>query len=1061
MVKLNPIKLYDIKKIPLMSRFVIFSIVLFLLVLVGGSGTFVLTMQQIIRINKGNELAQILEIERIKLETSINSEIAIVLKMAGSPLIQNYFSNPENSELKKMAFEEITSYRRAFAANSVFWVNDKDKMFYSDDNTPYFVDTKDPNNYWYSMTLNETERYNFNINYNPDLKVTNLWINAPVLDSKQKPIGMLGTGINLSEFVNAVYKDYTSKAKLYFFNAAGEITGAKNIEIVAAKKNINEELSEAGIDIVTHAKNLGPKEVQILDTELGRIALGTISLLGWYSIALMPDSISDYKTSMAVLFIVMMVVIAIIFVIFNIFILGLLKPLHKTMDELKAASNAKSDFLAKMSHEIRTPMNAIIGMAELALRENMDSSAHEHVITIKQASTNLLSIINDILDFSKIESGKLEIIPNNYMFSSLALDVINIIRMKVVDSNLQFVANIDSNIPNVLFGDETRIRQVLLNILSNAVKYTKKGFVSFSASVEIVNNTALLTIDVTDSGKGIKPEDLKKLFGEFVQVDMASNKGIEGTGLGLAITKNLIKMMNGDIKVQSEYGRGSTFTIMLPQKIQSLKPLAVVENPKEKSILVYERNKIYVDSIVCTVDNLNVECARAENDEELREKLQSKNYPFVFVSYPLLGKARSIIQELGSKAQIVVLTEFGNAVTDRNLSVLPMPAHSISVANILNGVSDNFSYNTNENVTARFIAPKARILIVDDISTNLKVAEGLMLPYKMQIDLCLSGSAAIDAVRENHYDLVFMDHMMPEMDGIEATKFIREIGNGDPHYTNLPIIALTANAVSGTREMFLSNGFNDFLSKPIDMVKLNTILAKWLPKEKQEKQEKLNEEIKIANTDAVNSEVARIKIDGIDIKKGISMTGGTFKGYLQTLAVFHKDGIQKIEEIKKSLETDNYLLYATYVHALKSALANIGASELSENAKALEFAGKEKDVTFIGSNNAQFLMNLEKLLDNLRNVLSSDGNDGHKASVDFESLGSELNRLKEALESLDSAAIDHIVNSLRDFLQIGGIDSGVGSSIENILQNVLIGGYDEAISKIDILSKEVDDEAPH
>jgi len=854
----------------------------------------------------------------------------------------------------------------------------------------------------------------------------------------------LGTGVNLSEFVNAVYKDNTSETEFYFFNAAGEITGARNIELVTAKKNINEELSEITIDLVAHAKNLKPKEVRTLDTKLGRIAIGTIPLLGWYSVALMPDSISDYKTNMTVLFIAVMAVIAIIFVIFNIFILGLLNPLHKTMEDLKAASNAKSEFLAKMSHEIRTPMNAIIGMAELALRENMDDSVHEHVVTIKQASTNLLSIINDILDFSKIESGKLEIIPGNYQFSSLVHDVISIIKMKVVDSNLQFVTNIDCNIPNSLFGDETRIRQVLLNILSNAVKYTKKGFVSFSVSVEKSGDTAYLTIDVTDSGKGIKAEDLKKLFGEFVQVDMSSNRGIEGTGLGLAITKNLVKMMNGDINVHSEYRKGSMFTITLPQKIQSLEPLAVVEKPETKNVLVYEKNEIYADSIVCTVDNLGVNCERAESDETLREKLKSKEYTYLFVSYSQMEQAKSIIQELGSKTQIIVLTEFGNAVTDRSLSVLPMPVHSISVANVLNGVADNFSYSTSESITARFTVPKARVLIVDDINTNLKVAEGLMLPYKMHIDLRLSGVEAIEAVKANNYDLVFMDHMMPEMDGIEATKLIREMSKEDSHYANLPIIALTANAISGTREMFLANGFNDFLSKPIDMVKLNAVLAKWLPKEKQEKLE-----LKTTAANPSNSETTRMKIADIDIKKGIAMSGGTLKGYMQTLAVFHKDGFQKIDEIKKSLKAGNYPLYTTYIHALKSALANIGANELSASAKALEFAGKGNDVTFINFNNAQFLTDLKTLLDNLGNTLSL--NDGYGPTVDFELLKSELSRLKEALESLDSSAIDKMVNSLQEFSQA----EGVGPGVESILQSILIGGYDEAISKIDTLLKGV------
>jgi len=501
----------------------------------------------------------------------------------------------------------------------------------------------------------------------------------------------------------------------------------------------------------------------------------------------------------------------------------------------EAASKAKSDFLAKMSHEIRTPMNAIIGMAELALRENKLNIIREHIITIKQAGANLLSIINDILDFSKIESGKLEIIPSNYQFSSLINDVVSIIRMRVVDSNLSFVVNIDCNVPNSLFGDEARIRQAMLNLLSNAVKYTKKGFVSFSVNGEITENNVFLTIDVTDSGNGIKQEDLKKLFGEFVQIDSESHKGIEGTGLGLVITKKLVNAMGGDISVQSEYGKGSTFTITLSQKIRSPEPLASVEKSEEKSVLVYEPNGIYADSIICTVDNLGVTCQRAENDYDLREKLQIKDYTYLFVSYSLLIHAKAIMRELKSKTKIVVLTEFGNATSDMNLDVLAMPAHSISVANILNGVSGHFSYCANDDTSvARFTAPGAKILIVDDIGTNLKVAEGLMLPYKMRIDLCMSGSAAIEAVKKHQYDLVLMDHMMPQMDGIEATKLIREEG-----YTELPIIALTANAISGIKEMFLENGFNDFLSKPIDTFKLNAILAKWIPKEKQEKMESI------------------------------------------------------------------------------------------------------------------------------------------------------------------------------------------------------------------------------
>ncbi|GBU23579.1 aerobic respiration control sensor protein ArcB [Fibrobacteria bacterium R8-3-H12] len=380
------------------------------------------------------------------------------------------------------------------------------------------------------------------------------------------------------------------------------------------------------------------------------------------------------------------------------------------------ANKAKSNFLAKMSHEIRTPMNAINGMSELALRENLPDAAREHIVTIKQAGTNLLSIINDILDISKIESGKLEIVTSKYLFSSLINDVVSIIKTKIADSGLRFDINIDPNIPNSLLGDETRIRQALLNVLSNAVKYTKKGFISLSASAEIKKGTVLLTINVADSGKGIKPKDLKKLFDEFVQVDMESRKSTEGTGLGLAITKNLLTAMGGDISVQSEYGKGSTFTLKLPQKISS---------------------DVLFDSL--------------END----------------------------------------------------------------------------------SAAIKFNAPNARVLVVDDIEANLKVAKGLMQPYKMQIDLCQSGIEAIEMVKANSYDLVLMDQMMPEMDGVEATKLIRVMAGENPHYAELPIIALTANAVSGAKEMLFSNGFSDFLSKPIDTIELNSILEKWIPKGKR------------------------------------------------------------------------------------------------------------------------------------------------------------------------------------------------------------------------------------
>ena len=713
------------------------------------------------------------------------------------------------------------------------------------------------------------------------------------------------------------------------------------------------------------------------------------------------------------------------------------------------ASMAKINFLAKMSHEIRTPMNAVIGMAELALREKELDVIRKHIYTIKQAGANLLAIVNDILDFSRIESGKLEIIQDYYHFSSLLNDVISIIRMRAIDSHLRFVVNIDSNIPTELYGDEARIRQVLINILSNAVKYTEEGFVSFTIMGKMVNeDTINLFIDVMDSGKGIRKEDIEKLFGDFVKLDTASNKSIEGAGLGLAITWNFLKAMGGDIQVLSEYGKGSTFTVILPQKFRSQEKLALVENPEEKSVIVFERRDIYVNSIVSTVDNLGVSCDIASNKDEFKRKLSSKAFPFIFIAPVLYEQSKDIISEFGASAKIVLLTEFGEAIPNSGWSIIAMPAHSISVANILNNVSEVYSYKEDSGSLVGFTAPDARVLVVDDIKTNLAVTEGLLLPYKMKVDLCKSGVEALRAVQTRHYDLIFMDHWMPEMDGVEVTNRIRALKDEDGYYKDVPIIALTANAITGIQDMFLEKGLNGFLAKPIDVVKLDVALEKWIPKEKQKStvQNKTNGLPVIKKEQEVPMELFKIK--GLNANKAIVSTGGSVDRYLQTLKVFYEDGLEKIKEIKTCLETDNIPLYTIHVHALKSAAANIGAAELSDTAKSLEMAGKQVDMSFIKTNTAQFLTDLESLLSDIYSLpmYSAKGNDKNN-SIDTSELKTWFVKLKTAIETLNAKDI----NNTLDFLVNLKLGDNIGDVVQRISKYILIAEYDEALKLIESL----------
>ena len=586
----------------------------------------------------------------------------------------------------------------------------------------------------------------------------------------------------------------------------------------------------------------------------------------------------------------------------------LIKVIGAKREDAIKANRSKSDFLANMSHEIRTPINAVLGFNEMILRETKEPVVTEYAKDIRSSGTSLLSLVNEILDFSKIEAGKMELLPVEYDLDKLFNDLLNIIGLRAQEKGLTLKIQADPSLPRILYGDEVRLKQIISNLLTNGVKYTDKGYVSLIVDYKQIDDYQIeLIVKVEDTGKGIRPEDMEKLFTPFERLEEMSNRHVEGTGLGIALTRTFLQMMGSNLEVESIYGYGSTFSFRIRQEVESWDPIGSLDEAIERA-----------------------------------------------------------------KSEIESSKEF-------------------------------------------FVAPLARVLVVDDIPVNLKVIAALLKRTRIEIDTAGSGMEALTLMRKNKYDMIFMDHMMPEMDGIETLERMNA-DRFDVNRFETPVIALTANAVSGAREMYVKKGFADYMTKPVDSAHLEAILLKYLKPELIVKVD--GSEIDESFEDEYSTESKNISalrhLPMINVEHGIETSGGAeiyedvIRDYMMTIDEYSK----RIEDYYNAGDIDNFRIQ---VHALKSTSRMAGADEVSELAKELELAANDGNIEYIKKETPVLLARYRDLKGALTEVFKEPGaDDTDKPEMDEDTFVDALHAILEGVEIFDYDLIESVMAEIEN-----------------------------------------------
>ena len=645
------------------------------------------------------------------------------------------------------------------------------------------------------------------------------------------------------------------------------------------------------------------------------------------------------------------------------------KSLYDSQKMIEEARQNKSRFLANMTHEIRTPMNAIFGMNELILREELNPEAREFAENIKDSSNQLLKTINNILEYSKLDSGKMELIPQKYDFAEMITEIINSVSNEYASEDSEFSAKIDPQIPRLLFGDNIRIKQVFMYLLFSSINLIPHSRISFEVKgdVDINTNSVLLSCTISESGFGLSDSEIEAMLSAYSRYDSRQKSSFKSMGLELLICNEILKLMGGTLTIDSVKGVGMSVHFEFLNYIIEDTPIVRISQLNEYSILVYTKNTSDQNIWEDILASFQLYPNFVNGPNAFRQAIENKRFTHIFIDdmfYPILKDTITSAQIMD---QVYVIAEAGSVYSDFDkCKIIRKPMTSICVSNALNNLWDESAYKVSQKrESVKY--PEGKVLIVDDSVVNLRVLEGMLETFDMNITKCKSGSEALEILEENTFDLIILDQRMPEMDGIELLHIIRKMENVN---SIIPILCATADFGPEVSQYLLNEGFQNYLAKPIRKFYLERMLREYMPRELAvnfEIEEKTDSD---KEKEAEDSTPKDNPLD-IDFENGLENVGGNEAAFASVVNAYYKEGLSKINLINDYLSNNDITNYVIDVHALKSSSAAIGAKGLSALFKELEFAGRGNNIEFLNAHTSNVINMFSRVLDKVHDYLVS------------------------------------------------------------------------------------------